>query len=64
MVGTILTIIASSLTLILGLLAILTRKRAEKNKAIDEAQKMIEEGLENGDTSLITAGFTRLRNIR
>ena len=60
-------IVAAIGTLLALLLAVWNwwmKKQDEKRKLADEAQKMLEDGIAAGDTTLITSAFARLRRLQ
>jgi len=61
--ASLLTVIGSALALAIMILKLFTDKDKEEKKKIDDAGKLIGEGIRDGDVSKITAGFTRLRNL-
>jgi hypothetical protein len=60
MANTILAIIASVLTIAIGLWRYFTGKEKEKQKKKQEAANDIKQGVEENDPSKITGGFDRL----
>ena len=57
----ILGIISGILACVIGVWRLFTRKAKERRKRIDEAEKIIHEGIDSGDVSRINAGINRLR---
>jgi hypothetical protein len=62
MTAQVLAIVASALTIIIGLWKYLTSKAAAEKAKQEAAQKEINDGIQTGDTSAINSGFNDLNN--
>jgi uncharacterized YccA/Bax inhibitor family protein len=63
MIATILTLIGTILSCVIGLWKYFGRKASETRANVTSAQSMVQEGLNENDISKITAGFARLRSV-
>jgi hypothetical protein len=64
MTGTILSIILAILTCAIGIWKYMRGKERKHEERIEDAKKLIEQGIEDADISAINRGFDRLRRMR
>ena len=60
--GAWLAVIGSFLAIVAGVFVFFARRNSDRRKRLEEAKNMLNKGIEDGDTSAITAGFNRKRN--
>lgn len=60
----IVTAVGTLLSLAFGIYKWIRRMKREERRIADEAQKQFDEGIASGDTSLITAAFSRMRKLK
>jgi hypothetical protein len=64
MTGTILSIILAILTCAIGIWKYVRGKERKREERIEDAKKLIEQGIEDADISTVSRGFDRLRRVR
>jgi hypothetical protein len=64
MTGTILSIILAILTCAIGIWKYVRGKERKREERIEDAKKLIEQGIEDADISVISRGIDRLRRMR
>lgn len=60
----IVAVIGSILTIIIGVWRFVARRNSQVRKEAETAKQQLKEGLDEKDTSKITASFDRVRRIR
>jgi hypothetical protein len=64
MTGTILSIILAILTCAIGIWKHVRGKERKREERIEDAKKLIEQGIEDADISAVSRGIDRLRRVR